>query len=174
MRSNLVGLLGLVSFAVVSIGQSPVPAGSPIRYVRSQAVFAEAREARAELEKFQELQRQKTAELRAKGQALDALRTQIASAPDAATRAKLSEDEKRQRAEFEQATLAAQAELQSRQRQMQAGLQARVKVVLDELLKGQDVVVVLNAETAVVWAHPGADLTAAVIARLNSGTGSEH
>jgi Skp family chaperone for outer membrane proteins len=167
MKSQLIGLLSLASLVLVSAAQSPAAPASPIRYVRSQAVFAEAKDARAEVEKFQELQRQKMGELRAKAQTLDALRSQIVAAPDAETRARLADDEKRQRAELEQATVATQTELQSRQRQMQAGLQARVKVVLDELLKGQDVVVVLNAETSIVWAQPGADLTAAVIAKLN-------
>jgi Skp family chaperone for outer membrane proteins len=175
MKSNLGGVFGLLSLVIVTTTQAQ-PGGAvstPVRFVRSQAILSEAKDARLELERLQDMQKQKAAELRAKQQALDAARAQLAQATNAETRAGLIEDERRIRMELEQATLAAQNELQTRQRQVQASMQARVRVVLDEMLKGQDVAVVLNAETSVVWADPRADLTSAVIAKLNAGTSSD-
>jgi Skp family chaperone for outer membrane proteins len=162
------GLLMTVLYAAVA-GQGTGPSGPPIRYIVSQRVLAEATDARAEMTRFQSVQKEKAAELRAKQQALDATRLQIARASDAAERARLVEQEQKARADFEQSTAQAQQDLQALQRQMQVGLQARMRTVLDDLLKGQDVQLVLNADAAVVWAAPGADLTSAVIERMNTG-----
>ena len=42
-----------------------------------------------------------------------------------------------------------------------------MKTVVEELVKGQNIQVVLN-DTTVIWAAPDTDLTAAVIERLNA------
>jgi Skp family chaperone for outer membrane proteins len=61
----------------------------------------------------------------------------------------------------------AQTEIQAAQRQMQATVQGRVKTILDDVAKAQNLQVVLNADAALVWAAPGLDLTPAVIERMN-------
>jgi outer membrane protein len=143
-----------------------------IRYIVSQRILAESNEAKAELAKFQAAQQQRNTDLRAKQQGLDAIRLKAVQTSDAAERTRLQQQEQQERAVLEKATAQAQADLQSLQRQSQAALQARLKTVLDELLKGQNVQLVLNADTAVVWAAPGLDVTSAVIERLNSGGGA--
>ena len=75
-----------------------------------------------------------------------------------------------QRTHLERATAQAQLELQNLQRQVQAEFQGRLKGVLDELVKGQGVQLVLNADQAVLWSAPGMELTNSVIERLNSQT----
>jgi Skp family chaperone for outer membrane proteins len=171
MKAGFTTSLALAPMVIIAAVQGTPPPSSGVRFIRAQTVMSESTEAKAELGRFQDLQRQKSTELRAKQQALDVVRGQILQEADPAARAKLVEEEKRLRTDFEQATVAAQTDLQARQRQMQASLQARLKIVLDELLKDQPVDVVLNADTTLVWGRTGSDLTAAVVARLNAGYG---
>jgi Skp family chaperone for outer membrane proteins len=57
--------------------------------------------------------------------------------------------------------------MQNLQRQVQTDFQERVRGVLAEMVKGQNIQMVLNGDAAVVWSAPGMDLTSAVIERLN-------
>ncbi len=139
-----------------------------IRYVSSNRILAEATEAKAEVARIQAIQQQKAAELREKQQLLESTRQQLAAATEAELRSKLQQQELQERTDLERATAQAQSDLQAAQRTMQAGLQAKLKGILDEMLKDQDVKIVLNAESAVVWSAPGVDLTPAVIERWNA------
>jgi outer membrane protein len=149
-------------------GQAPAAPGIPqIAYISGQRILTESSEAKADFARLPALQQQKTTELRAKQQALDATRQQLAQASDNSTRLQLQQQELQQRTEIERAAAQAQVDLQTLQRQLNSDLQTRVKVVLDDLVKGQNVQLVLN-DTAVIWAAPSTDLTAAVIERLNA------
>jgi Skp family chaperone for outer membrane proteins len=116
------------------------------------------------------MQQGKAAEVRDKQQLLESTRQQLAAATDADLRTKLQQQELQQRTDLERATVQAQSDLQAAQRNMQAGLQAKLKPILEDMLKDQDVSLVLNAESGVVWSAPGLDLTPAVIERWNART----
>ena len=171
-KTILIALVtALTAWAGLALGaerQTP-PRSSGIRYVSQQRILAESVDARAEFARLQQFQQQKTSEVRTLQQELDATRRELAQAREPAVVAELQSKEARQRAEAERASAQAQTDVQALQRQIQSALQSRLKTVLDELLRGQDVQIVLSGESAVVWAAPGADLTSAVIERMNLG-----
>jgi Skp family chaperone for outer membrane proteins len=158
-------------FSLGSAGQAPPsPATPPIGYISAQRIIAEATSAKADNARFQALQQQRATELRTKQQTLEATRQQLAQATDTSTRGQLEQQDRQQQTDLERATAQAQAELQALQRQFQTDLQAKVKSAVDDLAKSQNIQLVLNADTSVVWAAPGMDLTAAVVQRLNAAS----
>jgi Skp family chaperone for outer membrane proteins len=161
----------MIVFSLTLTGQSSSPA--KLGYLSPQRIFAESAEGKAELAKLQALQQQKATELQARQKTLQATREQLAQAADGPARTQLMLQEFQQRADLERANVQAQQEMQNLQRQMQAQLQARVKTALDDLGKGQNLQLVLNSDTGVVWAGPGLDLTAAVVERLNATSASK-
>jgi Skp family chaperone for outer membrane proteins len=144
---------------------SPVPG---VAYISSQRLLNEVAEARTELAKVQALQAQKNSELRAKQQEIEATRRQIAAAADAGARNTLMKQEDEQRQELQRLAQQAQAELQKLQREVQAGLQVQVKKATEELSREQNIRLVLNADTTVIWAAPGMDVTNQLIDKLNA------
>ena len=139
-----------------------------VGYVSAQRVFAESADGKAQVARVQVLQQQRANELRARQQTLESLRKQMAQATENAARVQLQQQELQQRTDLDRATVQAQLELQNFQRQVQAEFQARLRGVLDELVKGQGLQLVLNADQAVLWSAPGMDLTNSAIERLNS------
>jgi Skp family chaperone for outer membrane proteins len=177
MKTLIITISGAVlaaMLAVTVVGRASAP-GEPARiaYVSTNRIIAESPDARAEVARFQAAQQQKTTELRAKQRELTVTRQQFGQASSAETRAELARMEEQQRAELERATSQAQTDLQKLQQQMHANLQARLKPILQALAQNQDFQIVLNADTAVVWASPSVDLTAAVIERLNATSTSK-
>lgn len=144
---------------------SPVPG---VAYVSSQRILNEVASARAELAKVQALQAQKNSELRAKQQEIDGIRKQIAAAADTEARGQLMKQEDDARRELQRTAQEAQAELQRLQREVQGGLQAEVKKATEELSRTQNIKLVLNADTTVIWAAPGFDVTNQLIDKLNA------
>jgi Skp family chaperone for outer membrane proteins len=159
-------VVGFLSSEVA--GQTPAPL--LIAYVSSQRIFAEATDAKAQVARFGSIQQQKAAELKAKQQALDATRQQLAQAGANPRRTELQQQEQREQADLQQATTQAQAELQALQQGVQRDVQKMVKAALDDVAKARKVQIVLNSDSAVIWAAPGLDLTDVVLERLNAGT----
>jgi Skp family chaperone for outer membrane proteins len=148
--------------------QAPAARGiAQIAYVSGQRILADSPETKAEFAKLPAMQQQRATELRAKQQALETTRQQLAQAGDGAARAQLQLQEQQQRTDFERASAQAQIDLQTLQRQLNTDLQVRVKAVVEDLVKGQNIQLVLS-DTAVIWATPSMDLTAAVVQRLNA------
>jgi Skp family chaperone for outer membrane proteins len=164
------GLL-MLAFSLTATGQSSSPA--KLGYVSPQRIFVESAEGKAEVAKLQALQQQKATELQTRQKTLQTTRERLAQAADGPERTQLMLQEFQQRADLERANVQAQQELQNLQRQAQAQLQARVNAVFGDLAKAQNLQLVLNSDTGVVWAGPGLDLTSAVIERLNATSASK-
>lgn len=155
-------------FSLAPAGQAPATQGtSRIAYVSGQRIVAESPETKAAFARLPALQQERATALRAKQQALEATRQQLAQTSDGSTRIQLQQQELQQRTDLERATVLAQADLQALQRQLDADLKSKVKAVVDDLVKGQNIQLVLN-DQAVVWAAPDTDLTGAVVERLNA------
>jgi Skp family chaperone for outer membrane proteins len=149
--------------------QAPAASSTPrIAYISAQRIVEGSPDAKAEFARLQTMQQQKATALRAQQQTLEATRQQLAQTADGGGRIQLQQQEVQQRTDLERATAQAQADLQTLQREVNTALQTKVRAVVDDLVKGQNIQVVLNGEAAVIWAAPGTDLTAAVIARLNA------
>lgn len=167
----LAGLPGALVLAFVTFnaeGQTTPGKIPGLGYVSSNRIMNEAVPARSELARIQALQQQKNSELRTKQQAIEATRQQIMQATDAETRSRLLKQEQEQRSDFERSQQQAQGDLQRLQREVQAEVQTRVRDAIAEVVKTQDLRVVLNQDTTVVWAAPGMDITATIIDRLNA------
>jgi Skp family chaperone for outer membrane proteins len=159
-----------VLIASLPAAAQPHPSFAPraIGYVSMQQVLNDATEAKAAAERLKTTQQQKAGELRVKQQALAETRRQLGEPAGMFQGKRLREQEERQRIELEQATAQAQLDLQALQTEVQAELRSRLRAVLAELAKRHGLEVVLNQDTAVLWAAPGLDLTSAVIERLNA------
>ena len=174
MRTLLITLpiaLVATAFTIAASGQAPAPRGLPsIAYISPQRVGVESTASKADVAKFQALQTQKTNELRAKQQMLEATRAQLPQA-DPAKRNALLQEEQRERIDLERATVQANTDLQNFQRQIQVAFQSRLKSAVEDLMKGgPSYQIILNADTGLIWAAPGAtiDLTNAVVEKMNA------
>ncbi len=168
--ASLPAALVLAFVAFKAEGQTQPPTRVPgVVYVSSNRVLNEAIPARTELGRIQTLQQQKNNEIRTKQQTVDGLRVQMAQASDADTRGRLAKQELEARADFERTQQQAQADLQRLQREAQAEVQRIVRDAIVEMTKGQDIRLVLNQDSSVVWAAPGMDITTALIDKLNAG-----
>jgi Skp family chaperone for outer membrane proteins len=162
-------VLVLVTFSAEGQTTSTVSSAVPgVVFVNSQRVLNEVPSARTEVSRIAAMQQQKNGELRAKQQALDTTRQQLTTATDAETRTKLSKQEQDQRSDLERATQQAQADLQRLQRDVQSEVQGRVRGAIEELAKTQNIKLVLNADTSVVWGAPGMDVTNLLIDKLTA------
>jgi len=158
----------VVATAALLARQAPAVTG-PVAFVSAQRIQAETADGKALVARLQTLQRERTADIRAKQQALEATRSQVPMAKDDATRARLQGQESQQRADLEKALTQSQTDVQAMQRQGSAELAGKVRGALQEILKGSPAVqVVLNGDSSVVWAQPGHDLTAAVVAHMDA------
>ena len=154
--------------AAFNFGQPPAAGAPRIAFVSAQRILAESSHGKADVARMQALQQQKTTEIRTKQQALEATRQQLAQAADSGARDRLQQQEQQQRTDLERAAAQAQSEIQALQRQVQNDLQTRVRPVVEDAAKSENVQIVLNGDTAVVWAAPGLDLTKVVIDRLDA------
>jgi Skp family chaperone for outer membrane proteins len=171
-------LLATLPFALLSTlfvhgSAQTVPRPAAMAYISQGRVLAETADGKAITSRMQGMQQQRAAELRIKQQAWEATRQQVAQASDNEARANLQKQELQQRGEFERATVQTQIDLQTAQRQAQAELHGKLKPILDDLAKSHDFQVVLNADTSLVWAAPGLDLTALAIERLNANAAAQ-
>jgi len=146
--------------------QAPAPSIG-VAYVSAQRIGTDTVEGRAGVARVNNLQRERSDDLRQKQQVLDATRSQLRLA-QADAREKLQVQERQQRTELERAAARAQADIQAIQRQVNADLLAKVKATVAELAPARNIQVVLNSEAALVWAAPSLDLTDSVVAKMNS------
>jgi len=156
------------ALAVGAFQQRPAAPSGPVAFVVSQRISNETTEGKAGIARMQALQRERTAEARTKQEALQATRRQIDATADSTDRTRLQAQEQQQRTELEKAVSQSQVDLQNLQRQISNELGIKVKAAIEDLVKGTGVQVVLSADTTVVWAAQGLDLTSSVIERLNA------
>ena len=156
------------ALAAGAFQKRPAPPGGPVAYVVSQRISTETTEGKAGIARMQALQRERGADARTKQEALQATRRHIDATGDSAERTRLQAQEQQQRTDLEKAVSQSQTDLQSLQRQISSEMAVKVKAAIADLVKGTGVQVVLSADTTVVWAAPGLDLTSPVIERLNA------
>jgi outer membrane protein len=167
-----------ISFALFAVGiLTPVvdrvvqPRVPPIAFVSVQKLSTESIEGKAALKQLETLNQSKTQEIRAKQQAIETTRTQLANAGgvfQASKRTELKAQEERQRLDLQKATQQAQTELQELQRQVQGKMRQELAAILSDIAKQKSIQIVLNQDAAVVWAPSGSDITAEVLERLNN------
>jgi Skp family chaperone for outer membrane proteins len=160
-----IAVIAWLAFQIPSSGAA-TPA---IAYVSATRIMNETAEGRASLERVALLKRQRSADLLEKQQAFDAARKDLSTAKPE-DRARLLGVEEQRRGEFQQTASKAEADIKSLQNQESIEVIAKVRGVVPDIVKGRDIQMVLNLETAVVWAAPSLDLTNEVIRRMNAGS----
>jgi Skp family chaperone for outer membrane proteins len=163
-------LLFAQQFSAVATAAANTGPVLPIAYVSMQRIAAEAREAKVAAAKLETMRQEKAREVGAKQKAVEAAHLATVAAGgifQRSHRIQLQADESRQRQELQHLAEQAQADLQSLQHQLQESLRAKVNTIVAQLAKQKGVQVVLNEDTAVVWASTGVDLTAEILVKLN-------
>jgi Skp family chaperone for outer membrane proteins len=161
-----------IALVVILPAHLPIAAQSrsEIAYISLQRVLAEAADAKAAAKQLEETRRAKAQDVQAKQKALEATRLELANAGglfSGRRRAELQEKEKRQAAELQQGMQQAQTDLQKLQTDLQNKLRSDMQAIVESLSKARGIRLVLNTDTAVVWASGGIDLTQEVLKSLN-------
>jgi Skp family chaperone for outer membrane proteins len=141
-----------------------------IGYINIQQIAAQTPDAKAAAGKVESLRRERASQLAEKQKEIEDVHAQWANAGSvfkSAERQQLQQKEDRLRADFQTLSRQAQTDIQSLERQIQSEERAKISAIVDDIAKRRGLDIVLNQDTAVIWAPPGGDLTAEVISRMN-------
>jgi Skp family chaperone for outer membrane proteins len=155
------------------------PAGPPARfqdgfkyaYVNMQAIAQQSAEGKALAERLKSAQDTKQRELQDKNKNLQAMQQKLdqgGSVLSEAARTQLVSDIDRTQRDLQRASEDAQEELQKLAQQVEEDFTRKVLPIVDKVAKEKQVHFVFNAaQSGLIWADPGMDLTTEVIAALN-------
>ena len=165
--------LALAAAGVVVFGIStvyPRTAGPTMVTVSIQRVSAQSDLGKRAAQQLDALRQERQRELAAKQKELEDIIRQLTrnQGMPIADRERLTQDETRLRAEFQQLTQQAQTVFQSTQAKLQAELRGQLLPILADVAKRYGTDFVLNSDGAVAWAAPGTDTTDEVLRRLNA------
>lgn len=141
--------------------------GMKYAYVNVQAVAAQSVEGKVAAEKIKVLQDQKTRELQEKNKALQSSQQKLeqgGSVLSDQARAQLQADIERQQRDIQRFTEDAQQDMTALAEQVEAEFNRKLTPIIDRVAKQKQVHFVFNAaQSGLIWAEPGMDLTAEVI-----------
>ncbi len=147
--------------------------GMKYAYVNVQAVAAGSVEGRVAAEKIKVLQEQKSRELQDKNKAIQAAQQKLeqgGSVLSDQARAQLQADIERQQRDLQRFTEDAQQDVQQLAEQVEQEFNRKLTPVIDKVAKQKQVHFVFNAaQSGLIWAEPGMDLTAEVIQAFDGG-----
>ncbi len=146
--------------------------GMKYAYVNVQAVAAGSVEGRVAAEKIKVLQEQKSRELQEKNKSLQGDQQKLdqgGSVLSDSARAQLQASIERQQRDLQRFTEDAQQEVQQLAEQVEGEFNRKLTPVIDKVAKSKGVHFVFNAaQSGLIWAEPGMDLTAEVIQAFDS------
>jgi outer membrane protein len=146
------------------------PEGARYAYINIQQIAAESAEGKTFSSRIEQLRAKKAAELNEKNKQVETNQTKLRSAvmsEDA--RAQVQKDIDKAQVEIQRMTQDAQAELQELQNELQLDFQRKLGPVIQGVAKEKGVYFLFSqADSGLVWADPGLDLTAEVIARFDA------
>ena len=141
--------------------------GMKYAYVNVQAVAAGSVEGRVAAEKIKVLQEQKSRELQERNKALQSDQQKLdqgGSVLSDSARGQLQANIERQQRDLQRFTEDAQQEVQQMAEQVEGEFNRKLTPVIDKVAKAKGVHFVFNAaQSGLIWAEPGMDLTAEVI-----------
>jgi len=146
--------------------------GLKYAYVNVQAVAAASIEGRAATEKVKAFQDQKVKELNDKNKVLQSAQQKLdqgGSVMNDQARAQLQTEIERQTRDVQRFTEDAQQEVQNFTQQLQQEFERKLNPIIDKVAKEKQVHFVFSAaESGLIWADPGMDLTGDVIKAFDS------
>jgi len=154
---------------------APPPArfqdGLKYAYVNMQLIAQQSGEGKALADRLKNAQESKQRELQDKNKNLQAMQQKLdqgGSVLSEAARAQLVNDIDRTQRDLQRASEDAQEELQKLAQQVEEDFTRKVLPIVDKVAKEKQVHFVFNAaQSGLIWADPGMDLTTEVIAALN-------
>ena len=150
----------------------PWPEGAKFAFVNLQQIASQSADGKAATARIQELSTKKQSELTEKNKALQAAQQKLAqsgSVLNDSARAQLEKDIDRMQREIQFAQQNAQAEVQDLTQDLQQDFQNRVIPVIRTLLQEKGLHMIFSAgDSGIIAGHPGLDLSAEVIKRLDS------
>jgi Skp family chaperone for outer membrane proteins len=151
---------------------APFPEGAKLAYVNLQQIASQSVDGKAATAKIQELSTKKQAELSEKNKALQAAQQKLAqsgSVLNDSARAQLEKDIDRMQREIQFAQQNAQAEVQDLTQDLQQDFQNRVIPIIRQLQQEKGLHMIFSAgDSGIIAGHPGLDLSAEVIKRLDT------
>ena len=155
----------------------PFQEGLKYAYVNVQAVAAESSEGKAAAAKIKSLQDARVKELQDKNKALQAAQQKLeagGSVMNDQARAQLQADIERQQRDIQRFTEDAQQDITAATQQAQDEFGRKLQPVIDRVAKEKGVDFVFNAaESGLIWAKEGMNLTAEVIKAFDGGAGAK-
>jgi Skp family chaperone for outer membrane proteins len=163
--------------------QKPAPApaapapkfqdGMKYAYVNMQLVAAQSNDGKAAAEKLKAFQDQKGRELQDKQKTLQAAQQKLESGGSVlsdAARTQLQTDIERQQRDLQRLSEDAEQDVQNLAQQVEADFTRKVLPVIEKVATEKQVHFVFNAaQSGLIWAEPGMNLTSEVIAAMNGG-----
>jgi outer membrane protein len=147
--------------------------GLKYAYVNMQAVAAQSNDGRAAAEKLKAFQDQKSRELQDKQKTLQAAQQKLESGGSVlsdAARAQLQTDIDRQQRDLQRQSEDAQQDVQNLAQQVEEDFTRKVLPIIEKVAQEKQVHFVFNAaQSGLIWAEPGMNLTSEVIAAMNGG-----
>jgi outer membrane protein len=158
----------------------PIPpaafqAGMKYAYIRLDLIAAASSEGRVANEKVKALNDQKVRELNDRNKSLQSAQQKLEQGGGVlndAARGQLQAEVERQQRDLQRFTEDAQQDVQALQQQLQAEFQRKLDPVIDKVAKEKQVHMVFSvADSGLVWADPGMDLTGDIIRALDATGG---
>jgi Skp family chaperone for outer membrane proteins len=154
----------------------PFQEGFKYAYVNVQAVAAESAEGKAAASKIKALQDARVKELNEKNKALQTAQQKLESGGSVmsdSARAQLQAEIERQQRDIQRFTEDAQQDITSATQQAQDEFGRKLQPIIDKVAREKKVDFVFNAaESGLIWAVDGMNLTADVIKAFDAGAGS--
>ena len=164
----------LIGFAagvlVVAAGAAQLRSAAPAAVVVSlQRIAAPSNSGKKAVQQLETLKQERGRELAARQKELEGVAKQLAAggALPAAERDRLSQDEARRRAEFQQITQQANSDMLAAQQRLQQELRSQISPILADIAKQRGVDIIMNGDT-IAWAAPATDATNEVLQRMNA------
>jgi outer membrane protein len=150
----------------------PFPEGAKIAYINLQRVAQESSDGQAATKRITTLREEKEKDLIARNTKFEEARKRLetsASVLSESVRAAQQKDVERLQTDLQRATQDAQKTVEDLQTELQVEFERRLRPVLSEVASSKTLHMVFSqADSGVVWANPGLDITADVIKRLDA------
>jgi outer membrane protein len=154
----------------------PFPEGAKVAFIDIQRIANQSVEGKAATAKVQALVQKKQAETTEKNKALQADQQKLASGGSVmsdAARVELEKKIERQNVELQRATQDAQQEVQELQQELQGEFQRKLLPVVQQVAQQKGLHILFSAaDSGIVWADPGLDITADVIRQFDATGGT--
>jgi outer membrane protein len=148
------------------------PEGAKYAFINIQRIASESAEGKSSSSRIEALRAKKAAELAEKNKAVEGLQAKQRSAVmSEAAAAQVQKDIDKTQVEIQRMTQDAQAELQDLQNELQLDFQRKVGPVIEAVSREKGLQLLFSqADSGLVWADSGLDLTAEVIRRLDAAS----